>query len=142
MSKALHLTTDWPLERLMPYSPQITACLRKLRDKYPEDGTMDSYAQDIMSGAVQLWLALEEDDFRGIVLTTIKVIEATGFRSLVIADAAGDEGLDFVPFISTIEDWGREQGLENICAVGRVGWKKPLEKQGYKIDRIVYRKAL
>lgn len=140
--KALHLTTDWPLERLMPYSPQITACLRKLRDKYPEDGTMDSYAKDIMSGAVQLWLALDEDDFKGIILTTITVVEATGFKTLVVADAAGDDGLDFVPLISTIEDWGSSQGLEYITAVGRVGWKKPLAAQGYEIDRVVYRKRL
>lgn len=140
--KALHLTTDWPLERIMPYSPQITACLRKLRDKFPEDGTMDSYARDIISGHLQLWLALNDDDFCGIILTTIKVVDATGYKSLIVADAAGEDGLDFVPLISTIEEWGREQGVESINPVGRIGWKKPLAAQGYEIDRVIYRKRL
>lgn len=142
MTQELLLTSDWPLERLMVYSPQITACLRRLREKFPEDGTMDSYAQDIMSGAIQLWLMLDDDNFKGIVLTTIKITDATGHRSLVIVGLAGDGALELMHHFNTIETWAKEQKVDTINPVGRIGWKKPLEKYGYEVDRVTYRKKI
>lgn len=138
--KQLVLTRDWSLEQLMPYSPQITAAMRKLRAKFPEDSTMESMAQDMMSGAVQLWLMLDADDFKGIVLTTIKTVEPTGYSAVIVIGLAGEDGVELISHIDAIEDWAREQGVKSVCPVGRMGWKKPLEKLGYFVDRVVYRK--
>jgi hypothetical protein len=142
MTQKIVLTSDWSLEEIMPYSPQITAALKKLKDRFPEDGTMESMAQDIMNGAIHLWLALDDEEFRGVVLTTIKTIEATGYRALLVVGAAGDDGIEFTNQLQTIEDWAKDQGLNSCQPVGRIGWKKPLSTLGYEIDRVVYRKAL
>lgn len=142
MTEKLVLTSDWSLEQLLPYSPQITACLKKLREKFPEDGTMDSYAHDLMSGAIQLWIMFAEDAFKGIVLTQVKTVEATGYRTLLIVGLAGEDGIELSRNIETIEQWGREQGADSISPVGRMGWKRSLEKLGYEVERVVYRKRL
>jgi hypothetical protein len=142
MTQRLELTADWPLEQIMPYSPQITAAFRKLRDKFPDDSTMESMASDIMTGAVQLWLMLDGDDFKGVVLTSIKTIEATGYKAVVVAGLAGEDGVELSPHIAAIEDWGREQGCKACCPVGRKGWEKPLAKLGYEVERVTYRKDL
>lgn len=142
MTQKLLLTSDWSLEQIMPYSPQITAALKKLKDRFPEDGTMESMAQDIMNGAIHLWLMLDGEEFKGVVLTTIKTVEATGYRAVLVVGLAGEDGVELSPHISTIEEWGREQGLDACQPVGRIGWKKPLSQLGYEIDRVIYRKAL
>lgn len=135
-------TQDWTLEQLMPYSPQITAALRKLREKFPDDGTLDSYAQDLVNGSLHLWLMLDGEDFKGIVMTQVKTVEATGHKALIVAGCAGEDGVELTPHIDTLEEWARNKGLNSVQPIGRVGWKKPLEKLGYKIDRVVYRKAI
>jgi hypothetical protein len=138
----LELTETWSLDQLLPYGPQITACLRKLHNMFPEDGTMESMAQDMFSGATQLWLMRDEDEFKGVVLTQIKTIDVTGYKSVIVAGLAGEDGVDLAPHISSIEAWAKEQGAKSVTPVGRQGWKKPLEKIGYHIDRVVYRKDI
>lgn len=138
----LELTENWSLDQLLPYGPQITACLKKLRDMFPEDGTMESMSKDMFSGATQLWLMRDEDDFKGIVLTQIKTIEVTGYKAVIVAGCSGTDGVDLAPHISTIEEWAKAQGANSVTPVGRQGWKKPLEKVGYRIDRVVYRKDI
>lgn len=140
--KELVLTQDWPLEQIMPYGPQITAAMRKLRDRFPEDGTMESMAKDMMSGAVQLWLMLDEGAFKGIVLTMFKAIEVTGYKAVLVVGCAGEDGVDLCEHIETIEAWAKEQGAKSVCPIGRQGWKRPLSKLGYSVDRITYRKDI
>ncbi|MDK4703899.1 hypothetical protein PH562_16735 [Rhizobium sp. CNPSo 4062] len=137
----LELTTEWPLERVAAYGPQITAAMKKLIAKFPEDATLQSMTADMMNGHVQLWLMLDDaDDFKGIVLTDVRSIEATGHKSVRIVGLAGIDGVELCPHIETIEQWAWEQGAQDVLPVGRLGWKKPLSKLGYRVDRIVYRK--
>lgn len=138
----LVLTQDWSLDRLLPYGPMITGAMKKLRDRFPEDGTMESMTQDMLSGGLQLWLMLDGDEFKGIVLTTIKTVPATGYRAVIVAGLAGEDGVELAPHISTIEAWAAEQGVDAVCPVGRPGWKKPLSKLGYEVERVTYRKVI
>ncbi len=140
--RELVLTQDWTLDQIMPYGPQITAAMRKLRDRFPEDGTMESMAKDMMSGAVQLWLMLDEGAFKGIVLTMFKAIEVTGYKAVLVVGCAGEDGVDLCEHIETIETWAKEQGVKSVCPIGRQGWKRPLSKLGYSVDRITYRKDI
>lgn len=138
----LVLTQDWPFERLLPYGPMITSAMKKLRARFPDDSTMESMAEEMFSGALQLWLMLDGDDFKGIVLTAIKTIESTGYRAVVVAGLAGEDGVELAPHIATIEAWAAEQGARSVCPIGRPGWKKPLSKLGYEVERVTYRKDI
>jgi hypothetical protein len=139
---ALHLTTDWSLERLFPYDPMVTAAIRKLISMYPEGATLKSVADEILAGDLQLWLMLDGEDFKGIVLTEIKTVDATGYKAVLITGLAGEDGIELSSHIHQIETWAESIGADCVLPVGRVGWKKPLARFGYEIDRVIYRKDI
>jgi hypothetical protein len=139
----IELTTDWPLERLAGYGPQITAAMRKLVERFPTELTVKSLMGDLMSGKAQLWLIMDDDDgFIAFVMTEIRMNEATGHRHVVLSELAGGGGVDVVPMIQPIERWAREQGITDIRPVGREGWKRALKKMGYRVDICLFRKEL
>ena len=142
MTQELLLTSDWSLDRLLPYGPQITAAMRKLRERFPEDATMESMARDMFSGEIQLWLMLEDEQFKGVVFTAVKEVPATGYKTVVVTGLAGEDGVDLCGHISAIEAWATEIGAKSVTPVGRQGWKRPLAKLGYAVDRVTYRKDL
>lgn len=140
MTETLHLTTEWPVERIMAYSPQITAAMRKIIARFPDDATLHSMATDVLSGAVQMWIMLANEEFKGVVLTDMQTVPATGHKAVRVIACGGDDVIDLCPHIETIERWAWGQAADCVLAVGRVGWKKPLSELGYSVERVVYRK--
>lgn len=142
MTLTIHNTVDWPFERIASYGPQITAAFRKLVDRFPKDMTLKSIADEVLSGRQQLWLILEGEEFKSFVTTEIKVNDYTGHKSVHLINLAGEGGQDLVPLIEEIEKWAAEQGADEIVPICRIGFRKPLEKLGYRMDVSLYRKAL
>lgn len=136
-------TADWPWERLEPYGKDITAAFAKLVERFPNDVTVESLAQDCIKGLRQLWLIMDDDGrFISFVMTEMRTVEATGHKQLTITSFAGEEGINTVPLIRDIEDWGRENGAKESTIVGRRGWTPALATQGYKADAVLFRKPL
>lgn len=140
MKTGLYLTEKWTLEELLPYGPDITRCLKKLSDKFPDDSTVKSLAHDIMHGGLSLWLMFEDGNFRGIVLTEMRTVPATGYKTAIVSGSAGEGGVDFAPYIETIEEWAWENGCDAVTPVGRKGWERVLGKAGYTAERVIYSK--
>lgn len=136
----LVLTEKWSFEEISKYGADITNCLKMIKERFPEDSTMDEMANVIFKGDVQLWLMLSEDEFKGIVLTDIRTVESTNYRTVRVIGCAGEGGVDLCGNIEEIEKWAWEMGCDAVLPVGREGWKRPLSKVGYEIERVVYRK--
>jgi len=142
MTLDIHLTTDWPFERVARYGSDITKAMKKLAERFPAHMTLDSLADDLFNGRNQLWLVLDGEKFVTFVLSEIKTNTATGHKSVILTQLAGEGGLEVVPLIGKIEEWAKEQGASEISPIGRVGWRKALAKQGYESDLVMYRKEL
>lgn len=142
MTLSIHLTTDWPFERVARYGKEITAAMRKLVERFPNDLTLESMAEEIIGGKQQLWLILDGEEFKAFVTSEIKINEATGRKSVILMELAGDGGIDLVPLISDIEKWAVEIGAHELTPLGRDGWRKPLAKAGYKPKLTLYSKDL
>lgn len=142
MSLSIHLTNDWPFERVSSYGKQITAAMKKLVERYPDELTLKGLAEDVISGKNQLWLILEGEEFRAFVTSEIKVNGETGRRTLILSELAGEGGIDLVPMIGSIEDWARENNIQELTPLGREGWRKPLSRAGYKPKFVLYSKDL
>ncbi|WP_107341601.1 hypothetical protein [Agrobacterium pusense] len=142
MTLKIHLTTDWPFERVAKYGRQITAAMKKLVDRYPDEMTLKGLAEDVISGKNQLWLILDDEEFKAFVTSEIKVNEETGRRTLILSELAGDGGLDLVPMIGDIEEWAKDNGISELTPLGREGWRKPLARAGYKPKFVLYSKDL
>ena len=87
-----------------------------------------SLAEDIFSGKSQLWLILEGDEFLSFVLTEIKGDAGLGHKSVLLTGLAGEAGIDICPLIGKIEEWAWSIGADEVCPVGRLGWKKGLAR--------------
>ncbi|MEI3803163.1 hypothetical protein V6R85_01465 [Agrobacterium sp. CCNWLW32] len=142
MSLSIHLTTDWPFERVARYGREITAAMKKLVERYPDEMTLKGLAEDVISGKNQLWLILDGEEFKAFVTSEIKINEETGRRSLILSELAGEGGIDLVPMIGTIEEWAKENSIHELTPLGRDGWRKPLAKAGYKPKFVLYSKEL
>lgn len=136
-------TQDWDYEQIAPYTKQITAYFKKLADQFPHDLTVQSIGMECISGARQLWLIFDGDDMVAVCMTQMRTVDATGTKIVTLTSHAGDEGLACVPdMCRVIEKWAAEQGADFTAAEGRIGWKRPLEKQGYKLYAAVFRKPV
>lgn len=143
MKTTIHLTLDWPYERVSKYGREITAAMKKIADRFPDDLAVSSMAEDIITGKNQLWLFLDEDEqFVAFVTSEIIVSELTGKKSVRLGELAGEGGLDLVPHIEAIEEWARSIGAVELTPFGREGWRKPLARAGYKPKFVLYSKDL
>lgn len=142
MTLSIHLTENWPFERVARYGKEITAAIRKLVERYPNDLTLESVAEEIINGKQQLWLILDGEDFKAFVTSEIKVNEATGRKTVQLMELAGDGGVDLVPMIAEIEKWAIGIGAHELTPLGRDGWRKPLAKAGYRPKLTLYSKEL
>ena len=140
--KEVVLTNDWPLSRMEPYGPQITAAMKKLIARFPKDLTLESMREDLFKGSQQLWLMLDDGKFEAFALTEIKTVKATGHKSVILTALGGEGGTEMVPFITEIEEWARSIGANDLRPVGRLGWRKALKAQGYDVITAYYRKNL
>jgi hypothetical protein len=142
MTLSIHLTQNWPLERVEKYGRDITQAIKKLVARFPDMMTVNSVAEDIISGKNQLWLILDGEDFKSFVLSEIKVDLETGVKHVRLTELAGEGGVDVVPLIADIEEWAKSIGAKQIRPIGRIGWRKALAKQGYSTDLCMYHKEL
>lgn len=142
MKYRIELTRDWPAEKFEPYGPAVTAAMKKLADRFPEDVSVKGLADEILSGTRDLWLILDgEDQFVSFVATSIHVVNHTGMKVCTITSLGGDAGLDCVDdCIPTIEEWAWSQGVDMCGVEGREGWRKPLARNGYRPYAVIYRK--
>lgn len=137
-------TQDWQWEQLAPFTKDVTAAMKKLADKFPEDVTVQSLGQDIVTGVRQLWLILDEKDrFVSFCLTNVRTVDATGVKVVTLTSHAGEAGINCVPeMCSQIEAWAKDQGAQFTAAEGRRGWSKALAKQGYREYAVIFRKPV
>lgn len=139
----IELTSDWSFDRLAPYTKDITAAMHKLKAQFPREVDVQHLAGEIISGKRQLWLILEDDDsFISFLLSSIDVNDATGLKTLVLPSFAGEKGTETVRLIGAVEQFGRDQGCDECIAYGRWGWKRAMEKEGYKMSMVAFRKTL
>ena len=78
-----------------------------------------------------LWIAYDESEFKGFVLTSINTYP---HRKILAMNFCG--GKEFsswkTPIIDTLKRFAKELGCDSIEAYGRKGWEKILKEEGYK----------
>lgn len=142
MSLTIHYTGDWSYDQVARYGKEITASMHRLAERFPKDVYVPALFDEITSGARQLWLILDGEEFKSFMLSEIKDNPFTGSKSLMLTSLAGEGGEDVVPLIADIEKWAAENGITDVIPVGRYGWKRALAKAGYKMDVCLFRKEI
>ncbi|MEN5279012.1 hypothetical protein ABE527_18960 [Brucella sp. TWI432] len=136
-------TQDWTIDQIAPYGRDLTAAMRRLCEKYPDDLTVEILMSGIMSGKNQLWLIFDENEvFKAFVTTEIYTAEATGKKRLHLCDLGGEGGVYLADLVTELEKFALSQGITEIQAMGRIGWQKQLAKHGFQPMVFRYRKDL
>lgn len=143
MTFTIHLTEDWPFEKIARYGPQLTQAMRKIEGRFPDDISLEQMARNLAEGRQQLWLILNSDENFAAFATTEIEITRSGRKRVLLLELAGRGGPGLADMIAQIETWARgEVGAAEICPVGRLGWRRALARHGYQPSVIRYRKEL
>lgn len=134
--------TPWRWEQLAPFAPAIGEHLQRLAAEFPDTGTAQSLQDDIFSGAKRLWLVLDGEELRSIVLTAEETVKGTGVRLVSVVGMAGADGPEAVPLLAEIEAWARSRGAQGMRVYGREGWRRLLKAQGYRFNSLTLGKTL
>lgn len=142
MTYRIHLTDTWSHERMARYGPQITHAMGKVAARFPDDISLEQLACNIAEGREQLWLILdEEEEFVAFVTSEIEVTNS-GKKRVLLLELGGKGGVDIADMIEPIEAWARSIGADELCPIGRIGWRKRLAAHGYYPKVIRYGKEL
>lgn len=138
----VYLTTSWDMERIAPYLEEVIASFRAYVERFKHEITLQEVIEAICSGKKQLWLVLVDDEQFLAAVTTQLQQTVLGKKRALICECSGKGVLDLVDNLQVVEGWARENGAFEIEILGRLGWKRALNKQGYGIDMLYYRKEL
>lgn len=138
----VYLTTSWDMERIAPYLEEVIASFRAYVERFKHEITLQEVIEAICSGKKQLWLVLDDDEQFLAAVTTQLQQTVLGKKRALICECSGKGVLDLVDNLQVVEGWARENGAFEIEILGRLGWKRALDKQGYGIDMLYYRKEL
>ncbi|WP_455473945.1 hypothetical protein [Bartonella sp. B30(2025)] len=139
---SVHLTNQWPWEKIAQYKNDINAAMTKYAKRFPDDVCLPIMAQEIAMGQTQLWIVLKNNTkFSAFVITKIEMTH-TEKKRVVILDLAGEGGIKLVTLIGKIEEWARKINADEMLTLGRPGWAKMLAHHGYSRNLIHYRKVL
>ena len=81
-------------------------------------------AEGLYKGTMQLWPA-----DKGCIVTEIVVYPKKKALNVFLGGGELDQILDMH---ENVIEWAKAQGCECLMMTGRFGWKKPLEKHGWK----------
>lgn len=143
MSLTIRLTTHLSTDEMAPIWADIIACLEKYVDRFPDE-TVSNIIKQCANGRRQLWI-IQDETGRVILtpITEITVDDATGAKTLVLAEVGGSRLRESMPLLAEIEDWAkREHGADKARLIGRDGWMRLLPRFGYQPEARIYSKGL
>lgn len=125
--------------------PKIIGFIRKAEPYlYGRAGTDDVIAA-MMNPSIQTWIAFDEDRVVHFYCTT-QLQDFPRGRNLMVLNAAGRDGVFeeiAAQFVSTVEQFARDNGCNGLDIQGRTGWRKYLTPEmGYDTTWTHYFKKL
>ena len=99
----------------------------------------DVYAS-VYSGALQMWLGVYQNQIESVGLT--QIMNYPLCRSLRFVWIGGSGFRHYRQYGDWIELWARRNGCSKIEVLGRPGWMKMLEGQGYEPKAVLLEKDI
>lgn len=136
-------TTDMTPAEMVPYWGPLLVAMQKLCDRFPDDLSVPAMLFECRDGLRRVWLILDEAGaFVSFAMTKIYTVAGTGARVATLMDLAGDEGHACADEIcAALEGWADREAAPIRDVTGRLGWKRELEKRGYRVHSVTYRKV-
>lgn len=99
--------------------------------------TTDNIYDMVSEGEYQLWVAIEDTEFKGAVVTNI--ITYPQRKLLGMQFCGGEELVKWKqPMLDLLKRFAKDAGCEGIESTGRPGWAKVFQNDGYKATWVTY----
>lgn len=119
---AEHVPNIWDAVR--PFINKVTVLTG---GRYEPDDVFDL----VTNKGYLLWIAFDETDIKGVVVTFIMDYPRSKYLYLLMC--AGEEGHSWkTPMLELLQRFARDSECDGLEATGRLGWAKIFKNQGYK----------
>lgn len=115
-----------PNKTVLDFLPQLQEAL----DYAGNTHTPEDVAERILSGEAQLWVGGD-----GLIVSEVEEYPEGPVLNLWLA--AGDKD-DILALLPRVYGFGRWRGCERATVLGRKGWKRVLEPDGWQDTELVY----
>jgi len=117
-----HVPDIW--EAVRPYINKVAALTY---GRYEPDDVFDL----VTNKGYLLWIAFDETQIRGVVVTFFMQYPRTKYLYLLMC--AGENGKEWkIPMLELLQRFARDNNCDGMEATGRLGWAKIFHDQGYK----------
>ena len=129
--------------RLTRYGVKPPAFLVPAIDMFEDEFTSENVLEQLQARKYQLWIGHEDTDIAFVGVTELNYFDATDKLSCVIILLGGaniEEWRD--QCLAEVESWAIDQGADEICIKGRLGWARAMKNDGFRTSYIVLAKPL
>jgi hypothetical protein len=98
------------------------------------------YLKDLIEGSRQLWLVMDAEVIKGIVATRIAHYPLK--KCCVIDMCTGDALSEWIHMTALVEEWGKQNGCQQMLLFARPGMERALKPQNYTKTHVVLEKDL
>ena len=110
-------------------------------DEWEYQYDIPSLHQLIIMQQAQLWMANDEKEFFGAMVTQI-VDYPTGITAVKVLWMAGADIDEIIPKFDVFEEWALKQGATVLEVTGRPGWEKKMRPLGFEKKYVTLSKVL
>lgn len=97
----------------------------------------------LLSGRYESWIAVADDEVKAVAIT--EVVQHPNYRELLIKHIGGkDKNIWMTPEWQdrTFSQYAKDTGCKNLVMFGRKGWKRVLDKLGWKESYTIMKKEI
>lgn len=120
--------------------PQVEHLFLENASLWEDYYTLDSFLPLLYEGALQLWVMNDAHDFLLVLVTELR-----RYPKLVLINFTllmGGDFKDSILFLDYIENWAYKQGAIRSTILGRKGFLRLLESNGYRQEAVVLAKNI
>ena len=130
-----------PVGQISGVLPALLPYLAKSEEWTRGRAVIDDILRFVLNGQMQLWVAHQEGQVYGHVITEIK--DYPRCKMLIVQYCAGEE--DHMQYaedemFDLLDRFAKDAGCAGVEFVGRPGWRKQANKYGYSIQSVMYQK--
>lgn len=108
----------------------IRGLLNKGKSAYDGYYHLEDFAKLVILGSLHPWLFMRGDEVFG--LSLVEILDFPKGRKARILFYAGTDPEAAMAATTNIEAWARQIGANELQIVGRLGWQKMGQEQGFK----------
>ena len=126
---------------------RIAGCCERSGGKYEPVDVL----RNVLTGRMQLWLALDERSDSGeppseaAGIKALALTEIVSYPRLVVCKllaCTGEDAGRWIGLLAEIEVWAKERGCSVLEPICRPGWERRLKPIGYRKTHVVLEKSL